>query len=87
MLALATWTLVLAAVLAAALLATLAMVSFGRASSRADEEADRLVAEHRQAQRAAADTGVVAAAATPPAEAVGVRRGDEDDDVELARSG
>lgn len=47
MLAVATWTVVLAAGLLAVGLATLLAVALGRASSRADAEEERLIAERR----------------------------------------
>lgn len=87
MLALSAWSIGALAVVAFMVGATLVAVAFGRASSRADDEADRLVAEHRKAQlqeaEAAGDRAERSAAETQES-AVGNRDGD--DDTELVAS-
>lgn len=49
--AVASWTIILAVILVVVSLATVLVIALGRASARADEESERLLAEHRRSSQ------------------------------------
>lgn len=87
MLALSAWSVGALAVVAFMAVSVLVAVAFGRASSRADEEADRLVAEHRKTQLQEAEAaGERAEQKAVETQESGKDR-DSDDDAELVVNG
>lgn len=86
MLALSAWSIGALAVVAFMAVSILVAVAFGRASSRADDEADRLVAEHRKTQLQEAETAGERAEQKAVETPESGKDRDSDDDAELVAS-